>query len=273
MNTFYSIISISDGIYRITSCEGVFMELFVGEHHALLFDTGMGYGDLRGCVRSITDLPLYIVNSHGHPDHMGGNFLFDEPVYIHPEDIPLLMQYNSTRSEFLPDEQSRTSEFDEQAYINAAVNELIPVHGGHIFDLGGLTLETLELPGHTPGSIGLLCRETRTLYASDAINGWVWLFLEESLPLSVYRATLRKASAIDFDLMYTGHGPVPEPKETFAKFIETADGLDYENGIPYTDVPPPYRNGDVRICLRPGYSLTDRENPGFAAVVIEQSKL
>ena len=52
------------GFYEITS-SFVQMHLLVGQHHALLVDTGYGFIDLPGIVRNITELPLYIVNPMG----------------------------------------------------------------------------------------------------------------------------------------------------------------------------------------------------------------
>ena len=40
-------------------------------------------------MRSLTNLPVLVVNTHGHPDHAGGNGGFDE-VYLHPADEPLM---------------------------------------------------------------------------------------------------------------------------------------------------------------------------------------
>ena len=69
------------------------MDLIVGSHHALLFDTGYGYGDLRSVVQTITELPLYVVNSHGHVDHACGNASFGG-AYIHPLDMELCREHN-----------------------------------------------------------------------------------------------------------------------------------------------------------------------------------
>lgn len=94
-NEFYQVQELVPNVYRITSEEDVYMELFVGEKAALLLDTGYGYGNLRKTIRKITDKPLYIVNSHGHADHVCGNFQFDEDIYIHAKDIELCKEHTS----------------------------------------------------------------------------------------------------------------------------------------------------------------------------------
>ena len=50
--------------------------LIVGTERALLFDTGLGIGDIRAAVSELTDLDIVVVNSHTHYDHVGGNHLF-----------------------------------------------------------------------------------------------------------------------------------------------------------------------------------------------------
>ena len=37
----------------------------------------MGYEDVHAVVESVTDLPVLVVNTHGHCDHIYGNVYFD----------------------------------------------------------------------------------------------------------------------------------------------------------------------------------------------------
>ena len=67
--------------------------LVVGDNKALLFDTGSGVDDMNEVVRSMTKLPLLVINSHGHFDHIGGNNRFDK-VYLSESDFPVLEDYD-----------------------------------------------------------------------------------------------------------------------------------------------------------------------------------
>ena len=62
--------------------------LITGGEKALLVDTANGYEDLAEIVRSLTDLPVTVVNTHGHGDHIFGNAFFDE-AWMHPADFAL----------------------------------------------------------------------------------------------------------------------------------------------------------------------------------------
>lgn len=277
----YRITEYSSGNYRIFNC-GVHMELLVGTKYALLFDTGHGFGDLRAAVKQITHLPLIVVNSHGHLDHTCGNSWFDGDIYIHPEDMALCRTHNSfelrkagvemAKGQIFPGIASLPENFEEDVYCSRGCGNLVGLKEGHVFDLGGKTLEVVELPGHTRGSIGLLYREEKLLFAGDAINGAVWLFLEESLPLSVYMETLQKAQSIDFHNLVMAHDFRMPGKEILKVYLDTARNLDFEQGIPFAS-PFQGKERDVRQCLRPGYGAMEVFEPGFASIVIERGKL
>lgn len=265
----YEVSELEPGFFRIGNSQ-VFMDLIVGTHHALLFDTGYGFGDLYGLVRSITDRPLYVVNSHGHVDHTCGNWQFPQ-VCIHPKDMDLCREHNGPelRSSEL-DAAEVPADFDLDEYLHHDCGALIPVGEGDCFDLGGIRLEVVELPGHTRGSIGLFCRDKGLLYVGDAMNCFVWLFLPEAEPLSVYINTLQKAAALPFSRMIQSHEPLPVPKRRLWDYLDLAEHLDFETG---ELVSTPGYGGEARICTRNHIHYDDREHPGFAAILISREKI
>lgn len=285
MEGYYSFNQIEDGVYRITSKENVFMDLFVGKEKALLFDTGYSFGNLKDEIKKITDLPLIIVNSHGHLDHTNGNYQFDENIYIHEKDIELCKLHNSLEwrttavnggkntEDFITHEFSNIlpEGFDEEHYIKQGTGNLVGTKEGDVFELGGKTLKVIEFPGHTSGSIALLLEENKNLYVSDAINSFVWLFGEEAEKLDVYIKSLYKAKELDFKKMHFGHAPFPAGKEMIDIFIECAENVDYENGVPFNAFGSPVPV--ARICPRKGYGPMDFMVPGFASIVINEEHL
>src|SRR5215469_10776053 len=64
-------------IYEPHQSEEVISYLIVGEKRALLFDTGMGISDIKKVTAELTRLPIIVLNSHTHNDHVGGNWQFD----------------------------------------------------------------------------------------------------------------------------------------------------------------------------------------------------
>lgn len=267
----YKVTEVMSDVYRIEN-SSVFMDLIVGTHHALLFDTGYGYDDLHGLVRRITELPLYVVNSHGHVDHACGNWQFQE-VFIHPEDVRLCMEHNSPQMRMEELEKATLPEtFDLASYLSQGFGTLRPVTGGDVFDLGGKTLKVVELPGHTRGSIGLLWPEERILYVGDAVNCFLWLFLPEATSLSVYRDTLLRVRELPFDRMIQSHEPRVMPKSCLEDYIRLAETLDYD-AWPVVDTPLADPGQEIKIITLPGNDLKDAGKPGFAAIMISKDKV
>lgn len=285
MTKFYQWNEIRPHVYHIGSGEQVFMDLFVGTERALLFDTGYGFGDLRGEIAEITQLPLTVVNSHGHPDHAGANYQFDGPIYIHPDDMELCAQHTNEASRRKSIEMARQTVnyisgqtidilptgFDQETYCCGGTGKLTPVREGVTFSLGGITLRVVEVPGHTAGSIGLLYEEEKMFFAGDAMSPFVWLFAPESKTLSDYIATLKKAKTFGFTHLVVAHHPVVLEGNVLDDYLDAAEHLDYEAGSPFSN--PLFPEIEARICPRAGYSPMDMSKPGFASIVISRKHL
>lgn len=285
MGTFYDVIPQGKNHYRIGSKEAVFMDLFVGSEKALLFDTGYGYGKLKEQVKEITELPLIIVNSHGHLDHTCGNNQFKEDIYIHKKDIELCMEHTSEQQRMGAIENGKHNfdfvtgqvenilpeGFEEEAYIHGGSGNLVPIAEGEQFDLGGIILTVYELPGHTAGSIGLYWEEEKLLFVGDALNPFIWLFMPEALKLADYKATLTKAYAMDFTHYYMAHNPLKTEKQVILDYMDAAEHADFEKGFPFeTPLAPGIK---ARICARDGYGPQDFNKPGFASIVLSEEHL
>lgn len=176
---------VADGIWYIQDSSGCVMYLVAGQERALLIDTGWGTGDLSAFVKTLTPLPVLVVNTHGHRDHTAGNDQFAE-VYIHTADLPLV-------------EESEA--------------KLIPIYDGYAFDLGDREIRVIGVPGHSPGSICLLDRKARVLFSGDSPRpGPIWMHFETCLTVhELHRSFLRlRTFADDFDIIAPAHGE-PQP--------------------------------------------------------------
>lgn len=239
MSSVYKAKKILPDIWRIRNCD-VNMYLIVGKEKCLLFDTGFGFGDLKPVIEKICDKPLVVVCSHGHYDHIGGADQF-EKVYLPEKDLEPALRHSSAafRKEALakarevkrrPFEKVLLQDFDEIRFLNRPLPEFVSAKEGDVFDLGGTKLEVIELPGHRQGSIALYEKEKKILLVSDAINGYLFLFLKESTPLSVYRDTLYKADQIPFVYMLQDHSKRIYPHKVMKDYIAVAQDPDWEKG-------------------------------------------
>lgn len=117
--------------------------LISGSTGAILFDTGFGEEFLPPFISKITDLPVTVINSHYHFDHIGCNKAFPE-FYMHPFELDLLD----------PDLKSKGR----------------PLYDGTKFNLGDREIEVVYLPGHSKGSVALFDRKNRQFFAGDTVS-------------------------------------------------------------------------------------------------------
>lgn len=84
----------------------------------------------------------FIINTHGHGDHIAANRYFDAPIYIHRRDGDFLAnpEKNLSSAFGFPISSPKAARFLED-------NDEI--------HLGDIRLEVLHTPGHTPGSISI----------------------------------------------------------------------------------------------------------------------
>ena len=215
-----------------------------GENYALLIDTIMGLGDLNAFCRTLTDKPIKVVNTHGHGDHVCGNFHFDS-CYIHPRDMALMwenlaytkeMFFETAKQMSLPEYRDMLT--PDENFAAPMPIKVYPLSDGDIFDLGGHRLEVVEAGGHTKGSVVLIDHDTRICYAGDACNGNTLLEFDHSLPVIEYmRNLLRlKERSKEFDKMYGGHEIfgteiIDEAIETVARVIAGTDDRCERDGL------------------------------------------
>ncbi|MBQ7850331.1 MAG: MBL fold metallo-hydrolase [Clostridia bacterium] len=199
--------------------------LIAGRDKALLVDTANGYEDLAEIVRSLTSLPVVVVNTHGHGDHILGNAYFGE-AWMHPADFALYEMFAGYAREQLE-------------RLGLGLCPLKPLSIGQVFDLGGVQLEVVDLKGHTEGSVGLLDKAGRILYTGDGLNTHLWMQLDHSLPVSVLLDTflkLKEEHGADFDHIAHGHAKELRGREVLDWMIAGCEDIlagRTENDLPY----------------------------------------
>ena len=259
---------LADGLIQIQGPMGLCAALATSSRRAILFDTMSGVGDLAGYVRSLTALPLVVVNSHGHFDHIGGNCQFDA-VYLAPEEYEAtrwlrqadlrwaLVERLENNGGSVMDDQDRRRLLDQGQF-----DRYLPLTPGQVFDLGGVSAQAVALPGHTAGSTGLLLREWGILLSGDAMTPIMCLFFPEGVGLDIYTATLECAMDLPLRGFVTGHHPRLFPASSLPGFLACARAVPHMRPLPFQhDIFPEY-TGKLYI-----YRGENAEDEDFLALI------
>lgn len=199
------------GIWKIYERYEAAMYLVCGSERACLIDSGYGLTDLKELVGELTKLPVFVINTHGHVDHVLGNHWFDRAL-MHPADQELYREIVDGYAEML------AQDWVKQAY-GEFIQGLDPsavrfpqaedIRDGDVIDLGEKKLHVIEIPGHTAGSIMLTDPDEKICFSGDAVIEHLWMFLEESLPPETYLHSLRRAvdklREAGVERIYNGH--------------------------------------------------------------------
>ena len=129
---------------------------------ALVIDPGAEGVKLQKEIEKRELKVKYLVNTHGHSDHIGANQYLQEvtgaPLYIHAED-----------SAKLTDERKNLSVYMDKEINKPAANGCL--QDGDVLEVGSLRWEVRHTPGHTEGGICLVgegvCFSGDTLFAGS----------------------------------------------------------------------------------------------------------
>ncbi len=213
----YIVKDISPGVQMILDFDDTKMMLIKGSKRAMLIDAGLGAGDLRGFVEQLaSELPLDVVISHGHPDHIAcmGQFQGRYDVYMNRLDLPLVHR------------------FIERLNYQIDPENIIDLREGHVFDLGDRKFEVFEVPGHSPGCLVLFDEANGVLLAGDALGSnrptipdALWMQNPGMGPVDTYLSALQRfRSKVKgrIKVIYGGHNDAPIYGEAYLDNLQQA---------------------------------------------------
>ena len=200
-------------IYEPNQFEEAISYLIFGTKRAFLIDTGTGIGDIRQVVETLTDLPVSVVLTHEHYDHVAGAFRFDEIIgYDNPDGLAVMKRGrdNASLLKYVTADylwKPLPEDFDVANWTIPAIEPTSLVHDGDMLDLGNRVLEVIYTPGHSPGSMCLLDKTNRILFTGDHFYPGPLYAHPADVNFDDYMESMDKlADMIDqFDYLCSGH--------------------------------------------------------------------
>jgi len=242
----YKLLDDTYAIYEPYQFEEAISYLVIGKEKAVVIDTGTGIGNLKKVVSELSSLPVSVVNTHGHWDHIGNNHQFKEiACYHNPECI------NRLRSGVDNASLQRSITGDSlwkplpEGFVPATwkippVNPTSFIEDGDIINLGERTLEVIHTPGHSPGSMCLLDKKNRILFTGDTFFPGPLYAYPEDVDLDDYIASIEKLQdhLDEYDYLSSGHNEpwvksevIPRVAEAFQEIMEGRGEYNEDKGI------------------------------------------
>jgi glyoxylase-like metal-dependent hydrolase (beta-lactamase superfamily II) len=160
----HQVIKINSDTYRINEDGIVNAYLLLGEKKALLIDSGLGVGNIREVVESLTKLPVEVALTHLHCDHAGGRNWFSSFAY-HKNDNKGILYFLA--SNFAGRRLLKMEGKDYKLSKKPHSAKRMLFDDTCVFDLGGRLIRVMNTPGHTPGSTVWLPNAKKILSLAD----------------------------------------------------------------------------------------------------------
>jgi glyoxylase-like metal-dependent hydrolase (beta-lactamase superfamily II) len=196
-----------------------------GHDRDLIVDSGVGICSLKATFPEMFERDPLLIVTHAHLDHVGGAHEFTDiaahrlevGAIAHPSPgslhaSTLLRELNLDPDLFaVPPtpilvDAVPTSDYEINSYQvqPAAVTRIL--NDADSISVGEHTFLVLHLPGHSPGSIGLLEQEYGQLFSGDALYDGVLLDGLHGSDRAAYCETARLLLELDFKTVHAGHG-------------------------------------------------------------------
>ncbi len=197
---------------------------------SLVIDTGFNTEDCKEhLIQGLKELDLELSDTalfftHLHSDHTGLAEVFAEKncqMYMGEKEFTYWkytkdIRYWEYMDKLYIDEGFPIDVLEAQKNVNPArvsgARKAFPVttvKDGSTIQIGDITLECLEVPGHTPGHICLYLRESRIMFLGDHVlyditpNVSEWAGMKNSL--GHYLSSLRKVKNYEIELALPAH--------------------------------------------------------------------
>lgn len=245
---WFTVQQIDDNTYAISEYghwEKVHSFFLIGEEKAVLIDTGLGIDNIKRITDKLTTLPIDVITTHVHADHIGSHGEF-ERIYVHERDKDWLV--NGIKG--LPIEQIRKDisrnitlpvpkTFNPDTYQPFQGEPFGILDDGDVLDLGGRRLIIYHTPGHSPGHLSIFCETNGYLFTGDLLYDEtpIYAFYPSTCPVDLVNSLERISDIPNITIVYGSHNSLGlEPKileevKIAVKFLRENELVKFGTGI------------------------------------------
>ena len=196
MNNWFTVEEIDSATYAISEYkhwEETHCYLLCGTERAVLVDTGLGVANIREVVDGLTALPVTVITTHAHWDHIGGHKYFadfavhENEVRWIAEQFPIPLQAVKKNLTLKPCAFPADFCLNDYRIFKSCPTSVL--HDGDVLDLGNRTLQVIHTSGHSPGHCCFYEQDRGWLYTGDLIyKGCLDAFYPTTDPLAFMRS-------------------------------------------------------------------------------------
>lgn len=193
--------------------EKVHSFLLLGIDKAILIDTGLGIDNIKRVTDQLTDLPIDVITTHVHTDHIGSHGKF-ERIYVHEGDKDWLVNgIKGLSIEQIRKDISRDinlpvpNTFNPETYQPFQGEPTGLLHDGDVVELNNRNLIIYHTPGHSPGHICIFDETNGYLFTGDLLYDEtpIYAFYPSTNPVDLINSLEKISKISNVSMVYGSH--------------------------------------------------------------------
>lgn len=205
MDNWFEVEKIDTDTYAISEYkhwEEAHSYLLCGTNNAILIDSGLGIANIKKVIDSLTKLPIMVITTHVHWDHIGGHKYFDK-IAVHEAEkewlsakFPLPLQVVKSNLTCKPCDFPEDFNLNDYKIYQGDPQKIF--RDSDCLNLGNRILKVIHTPGHSPGHCCFYEQERKYLYSGDLIYcGCLDAFYPTTDP-KLFRQSIIKSATIKY---------------------------------------------------------------------------